>query len=136
MVLHYLSLSTGQPGNNVCPGGFPQIGGFWAALRVVYSETEEQRCWKHEEVANGLDKLPKRLQPRAKALLYEVMYPPDCESALEEIACFSEDIRDATSKWSRHRPKTRISFQRSSTSLPNIRFICVRPILSSRPLPP
>jgi putative transposase len=64
--------------------------GFWAALREVYPETQEQRCWKHK-LANVLDKLPKRLQARAKELLHEIMYAPDRESALEEIARFSEE---------------------------------------------
>lgn len=64
--------------------------GFWAALREVYPETQEQRCWKHK-VANVLDKLPKRLQARAKEMLHEIMYAPDRESALEEIALFSEE---------------------------------------------
>jgi transposase-like protein len=64
--------------------------GFWAALREVYPETQEQRCWKHK-VANVLDKLPKRLQARAKEMLHEIMYAPDRESALEEIERFSEE---------------------------------------------
>jgi len=64
--------------------------GFWAALREVYPETEQQRCWKHK-VANVLDKLPKRLQPRAKDMLHEIMYAPDQESAQEDIARFSEE---------------------------------------------
>jgi transposase-like protein len=64
--------------------------GFWAALRDVYPEAQEQRCWKHK-IANVLDKLPKRLQARAKALLHEVMYAPDRESALEAISLFSEE---------------------------------------------
>ena len=64
--------------------------GFWAALREVYPETQEQRCWKHK-LANVLDKLPKRLQPRAKEMLREIMYAPDRESALEEITRFSEE---------------------------------------------
>ena len=64
--------------------------GFWAALREVYPETQEQRCWKHKLV-NVLDKLPKRLQTRAKETLREIMYAPDRESALEEIARFSEE---------------------------------------------
>jgi putative transposase len=63
--------------------------GFWAALRQVYPETQEQRCWKHK-IANVLDKLPKRLQTRAKEMLHEIMYAPDRESALEEIVFFSE----------------------------------------------
>jgi transposase-like protein len=64
--------------------------GFWAALREVYPETKEQRCWKHK-LANVLDKLPKRLQARAKEMLHEIMYAPDRESALQEIALFSEE---------------------------------------------
>jgi len=34
-------------------------------LRDVYPETKKQRCWKHK-IANVLDKLPKRLQAKAK----------------------------------------------------------------------
>jgi putative transposase len=64
--------------------------GFWAALREVYPEAQEQRCWKHK-LANVLDKLPKRLQTRAKEMLREIMYAPDQESALEEIERFSEE---------------------------------------------
>ena len=64
--------------------------GFWSALREVYPEAKEQRCWKHK-LANVLDKLPKRLQPRAKEILHEIMYAPDRESALEEIARFSTE---------------------------------------------
>jgi len=52
--------------------------GFWNALRSVFPETEEQRCWVHK-IANVLDKLPKRLQPKAKELLHEMMYA-ECEA--------------------------------------------------------
>jgi len=55
----------------------------------VYPEAQEQRCWKHK-VANVLDKLPKRLQARAKETIHEIMYAPDRESALEEIERFSQ----------------------------------------------
>ena len=61
--------------------------GFWAALRAVYPETREQRCWVHK-LANVLDKLPKRLQPRAKAMLYEIMHAPSRKEAEDEIAHF------------------------------------------------
>ena len=64
--------------------------GLWAAVRDVYPEAREQRCWKHK-MANILDKLPKRLQARAKELLHEILYAPDRESALEGIAIFSEE---------------------------------------------
>jgi len=37
--------------------------GFWAALRDVFPETAEQRCWVHK-TANVLDALPKRMRVR------------------------------------------------------------------------
>jgi putative transposase len=64
--------------------------GFWAALREVYPPTEEQRCWVHK-IANVLDKLPKRLQPRAKSHLHEVMRAEDRATALEELERFREE---------------------------------------------
>jgi transposase-like protein len=50
--------------------------GFWAAVRDVWPETREQRCWVHR-LCNVLDKLPKRLQGRARNALHEIM---DAES--------------------------------------------------------
>lgn len=48
--------------------------GFWAALREAagFEKTREQRCWVHK-IVNVLDKLPKRVQPRAKGMLHEMM---------------------------------------------------------------
>jgi len=43
--------------------------GVWVALRDIYPEAEEQCCWVHK-IANVLDKLPQRLQPRAKSHLH------------------------------------------------------------------
>ena len=57
--------------------------GFWAAAREVWPETRAQGCWCHK-LANVLDKLPQRLQPRAKRALHEMMYAErrsDCEAA-------------------------------------------------------
>jgi transposase-like protein len=45
--------------------------GFWKALRQVYPTAREQHCWVHK-TANVLDKLPKRLQPKAKTKLHEI----------------------------------------------------------------
>jgi len=45
--------------------------GFWAALRKVFGEAREQRCWVHK-TANVLNKLPKSVQPKAKADLHEI----------------------------------------------------------------
>lgn len=45
--------------------------GFWKALPQVYPATREQRCTVHK-TANVIDKLPKRLQPQAKARLNDI----------------------------------------------------------------
>jgi putative transposase len=45
--------------------------GFWKAMRQVWDTTREQRCWVHK-TANVLDKLPKGVQPKAKAALHEI----------------------------------------------------------------
>ncbi len=45
--------------------------GFWKALRQVYPQTREQRCWVHK-TANVLDNLPKRLQPEAKEKIHDI----------------------------------------------------------------
>ncbi len=44
------------------------------------------------EIRNVLEKLPKRLQPRAKAMLHEIMQAPNRESAGEEIARFAAEL--------------------------------------------
>jgi transposase-like protein len=61
--------------------------GTWAALRDVFPGTREQRCWVHK-TANVLDAMPKRVQPRAKAMLHEIVEAPtraDARQALEEF---------------------------------------------------
>lgn len=45
--------------------------GFWCALDEEYPGVQRQRCWVHK-TANVLDKLPKKLQPTAKAHLHEM----------------------------------------------------------------
>lgn len=64
--------------------------GFWAAVRDVWPETRGQRCWVHR-LSNVLNKLPKRLQPKAKAVLKEIMHAPSREAAEEEIDHFREE---------------------------------------------
>jgi transposase-like protein len=59
----------------------------------VYPETQEQRCWVHK-IANVLDKLPKRVQPRAKSQLHEIMRAPDRQTAVEEIGRFTAEFED------------------------------------------
>ena len=44
--------------------------GFWKALRQVYGQAREQRCWVHK-TANVLNNMPKSLQVKAKGLICE-----------------------------------------------------------------
>jgi putative transposase len=45
--------------------------GFWAALRKVFGETREQRCWVHK-TANVLNYLPTGKQAKAKQGLHDI----------------------------------------------------------------
>jgi putative transposase len=61
--------------------------GTWAALRDVFPAARKQTCWVHK-IARVLDALPKRLQPRAKSMLHEIMEAPsraDARAALERF---------------------------------------------------
>jgi transposase-like protein len=71
--------------------------GFWAALREVGPQTREKRCWVHR-LANGLDKLPTRLQPSAKRALHEMMY---AESRVTCEAVLARFVRDYAAKYSK-----------------------------------
>jgi putative transposase len=64
--------------------------GFWAAVAEVWPQTREQRCWVHR-LANVLDKLPKRLQPKAKDELRQIMNAAERTSAEEGIRRFEAD---------------------------------------------
>ena len=47
----------------------------WGAVRQVWPEAGEQRCWNHK-MRNVLDRLPQREQSEAKDLLRAVVYAP------------------------------------------------------------
>ncbi len=61
--------------------------GFWAALREIYPETREQRCWVHK-TANVLDLLPRKLQAHAKRMLHEMYLAATREDALKAYEAF------------------------------------------------
>jgi putative transposase len=63
--------------------------GFWKAVRDVWPETAEQRCWVHRLV-NVLDKLPQRLQGQAKRALHEIMEAETRDIAQEQMKIFAE----------------------------------------------
>ena len=61
--------------------------GFWAALREVFPETREQRCWFHK-IANVLAALPKSAHPGAKKALAEIWNAEDRDHARRAVAAF------------------------------------------------
>jgi putative transposase len=63
--------------------------GFWKALEAVFPTTRHQRCWVHK-AANVPDKMPRSVQPAAKADLREIWQAPDRAIAEAAIATFAE----------------------------------------------
>jgi len=61
--------------------------GFWGALREVFPETREQRCWFHK-IANVLGALPKSAHPGAKKALAEIWNAEDRDHARRAAAAF------------------------------------------------
>jgi transposase-like protein len=71
----------------------PAVGdgalGFWGALREVFAETAEQRCWFHK-TGNVLAALPKSSHPAAKKALAEIWGAEDKTHALAAARQFRE----------------------------------------------
>ena len=61
--------------------------GFWGALREVFPETREQRCWFHK-IGNVLAALPKSAHPGAKKALAEIWNAEDRPHALTAVKAF------------------------------------------------
>ncbi len=65
--------------------------GFWGALRTVFPETTEQRCWVHK-VANVLNALPKSAQPAARRMLAEIRDAEDRDHAVRAVDAFAAEF--------------------------------------------
>ncbi len=63
--------------------------GFWRALEQVWPATRHQRCTVHKTV-NVVDKMPKSVQPAAKADLREIWAAPDRATAETAMATFAD----------------------------------------------
>ena len=64
--------------------------GFWKAVREVFPDTREQRCWFHVS-SNVLAALPKSAHPGAKAALAEIYNAEDKDHALKAVKAFEAD---------------------------------------------
>jgi putative transposase len=69
--------------------------GLWRALREVFPETREQRCWVHK-VANVLGALPKSVQAGARRALNEIIGAEDRAHAEQAIGAL---VADYGAKW-------------------------------------
>ena len=83
--------------------------GIWAAIRNVYPEVEEQRCWNHR-ILNVLDKIPARHQAQAILMLRSIPYAETRQEAerlrrVFEVWCEKNQLEAAqkvlASDWSR-----------------------------------
>jgi transposase-like protein len=64
--------------------------GFWKAVRDVFPETAEQRCWWHK-IGNVLAALPKSAHPGAKRALAEIYNAEDKDHAIAAAKAFNAD---------------------------------------------
>ena len=62
--------------------------GFWSAVREVFPETREQRCWWHK-IGNVLNALPKSAQPGATKALAEIWNAEDKDHAQAAAKVFA-----------------------------------------------
>ncbi len=89
-----LLLSCKQRGMKIDPKLATADGalGFWKALPQVWPTTRPQRCWVHK-TANVLDKMAKKVQPKAKEMLHEIWMAPtraDAEKAFDNFIAMFE----------------------------------------------
>ena len=65
--------------------------GFWKAVRDVFPETAEQRCWWHK-IGNVLAALPKSAHPAAKKALAEIYNAEDKTHARAAAQAFEQEF--------------------------------------------
>lgn len=71
--------------------------GFWKALTKVYSKSKKQRCWVHK-TANVLNRLPQKLQPRAKSMIQDIWMAETKEDANKAFDKFVETYENKSPK--------------------------------------
>jgi putative transposase len=71
--------------------------GFWAALRKVFGDTREQRCWVHK-TANVLNCLPTSKQAKAKQALHDIWLAETKADAERAFDLFVETYQAKYSK--------------------------------------
>ena len=108
--------------------------GFWKAIREVFPDTKEQRCWWHK-MANVLAACPSPLSPGARAALAEIYNAEDREHALKAKA-FEPSTAPSGPRPSPRSPGTSTCCSRSTTTPPSTGSTCGPRTRSSRRSPP
>ena len=67
--------------------------GFWKAVNEIFPKTKHQRCWVHK-TANVLNKLPKKLQPKAKESLHQIWMAENQKDASKAFDLFVQKYED------------------------------------------
>ena len=109
--------------------------GFWKALREVFPNTREQRCWWHKQ-ANVLAALPKSAHPGALSAMREIYNAEDIDKAQLAIKAFEVDYGAKYPRRSPRSPTTPTCCWSSTSTQPSIGCTCAPRIRSNRHLPP
>lgn len=67
--------------------------GFWAALREIFPETKEQRCWVHK-TANLLNHFPQKMHPQVKKNIHEISMAENEKEADKACGYFIDCYQD------------------------------------------
>ena len=109
--------------------------GFWKALREVFPDTGEQRCWLHK-IGNVLAALPKSAHPGAKTALAEIYNAEDNDTGPRRAKAFEPDYGAKWPKAVARSPTTSTCCWRSTTTPPSTGSTCAPPTRSNAPSPP
>ena len=109
--------------------------GFWKAVREVFGDTKEQRCWFHlgEMFSTAL---PKSAQSGAKAALAEIYNAEDRDQRSRQPRCSRTSTEPSGPRRPPRSPTTSTCCSRSTTTPPSTGSICGPRTRSSRPSRP
>jgi transposase-like protein len=105
--------------------------GFWGALREVFPQTTEQRCWFHK-TANVLAALPKSAHPGAKKASRRSGMPRTSSTPSPPPGHSKPPTGRNSPRPPRRSPVTSASCSRSTTTPPSTGCTCGPPTRSSR----
>lgn len=98
--------------------------GFWGALREIFPETKEQRCWVHK-TANLLNHFPKNMHPQVKKNIHEVWMAENEKEADKAcgyfIDCYQDKYPKAAASLEKDRSKLLTFYQFPASHWASIR---------------